>query len=92
MACAWGGVAGYGTAMVLSYVIGQRKYPINYHVSRIFLYVCATAALYCVMQFGTSSLPALPQMGINTVLIILYLALVVKLDLPLSSILKRRRR
>ena len=92
MACAWGGVAGYGTAMVLSYVIGQRKYPINYHVSRIFLYVCATAALYCVMQFGTYSLSALPQMGINTVLIILYLALVVKLDLPLSSILKRRRR
>lgn len=92
MACAWGGVAGYGTAMVLSYVIGQRKYPINYHVSRIFLYVCATAVLYCVMQFGTSSLSALPQMGVNTVLIILYLALVVKLDLPLSSILKRRRR
>ena len=92
MACAWGGVAGYGTAMVLSYVIGQRKYPINYHVSRIFLYVCATAALYCVMQFGTSSLSALPQMGVNTVLIILYLALVVKLDLPLSSILRRRRR
>ena len=24
-ACAWGGVAGYGTAMVLSYIIGQRK-------------------------------------------------------------------
>ena len=27
-ACAWGGVAGYGTAMLLSYFVGQRNNPI----------------------------------------------------------------
>ena len=31
-ACAWGGVAGYGTAMVLSYIVGQKKNPIPYSI------------------------------------------------------------
>ena len=35
MACAWGGFAGYGTAMLLSYFIGQRKYPIKYDMRAI---------------------------------------------------------
>ena len=29
IACAWAGCAGYGTAMLLSYFVGQKKYPIN---------------------------------------------------------------
>ena len=30
MACAWGGFAGYGVAMLMSYIVGQKYYPINY--------------------------------------------------------------
>lgn len=82
MACAWGGVAGYGTAMLLSYIIGQKKYPINYEVGRIALYVVATALLYSVMALFTSDLSVVPQLAVNTILIIVYLAMVAKLDIP----------
>ena len=32
MACAWGGLAGYGTCVLLSYFIGQRHYHVPYPV------------------------------------------------------------
>ena len=46
IACAWGGVAGYGTAMVVSYLLGQHYMPINYPIKDIALYVALTAVLY----------------------------------------------
>ena len=50
MACAWGGVAGYGTAMLLSYFVGQRINPIPYPIGSIALYVIIAAAFYLVMS------------------------------------------
>ena len=35
MACAWGGLAGYGTCVLLSYFIGQRHYRVPYPVASI---------------------------------------------------------
>ncbi len=49
MACAWGGVAGYGTAMLLSYVVGQRYYPIAYPLRNIALHTGIAAALFAAM-------------------------------------------
>lgn len=46
MACAWGGVAGYGTAMVVSYFMGQHFAPIDYNLKDIALYTALTAVLY----------------------------------------------
>ena len=45
-ACAWGGFAGYGIAMLLSYFIGQRKYPIHYDLRGIGLAVLVAAGAY----------------------------------------------
>ena len=50
MACAWGGVAGYGTAMVLSYLVGQKHYPISYPLRDITLYVVVSAILFAAMM------------------------------------------
>ena len=50
MACAWGGVAGYGTAMVLSYLVGQKYYPISYPLRDITLYVVVSAILFAAMM------------------------------------------
>jgi O-antigen/teichoic acid export membrane protein len=50
MACAWGGVAGYGTAMVLSYLVGQKYYPISYPMRDITLYVIVSAILFAAMM------------------------------------------
>lgn len=48
MACAWAGFAGYGTAMLLSYFVGQKRYPIPYDLRAIGYYVVIAAVLYGV--------------------------------------------
>ena len=85
-ACAWGGVAGYGTAMVLSYIIGQQKNPIPYPMKDIATYVIATIVLFAAMKAVPGSWPTVLTLAVNTTLIILFLALIVKKDVPLSSI------
>ena len=85
-ACAWGGVAGYGTAMVLSYVIGQQKNPIPYPMKDIATYVVVTIVLFAAMKAVPGSWPTILTLAVNTTLIILFLALIVKKDVPLSSL------
>ena len=85
-ACAWGGVAGYGTAMVLSYIIGQQKNPIPYPMKDIATYVVVTIVLFAAMKAVPGSWPTILTLAVNTTLIILFLALIVKKDVPLSSL------
>ena len=89
MACAWGGFAGYGTAMLLSYFVGQKHYPINYPVKDIMLYVAVAAVPFLVMHYSSRLLPAWGAVGANTVLLALFAALIVKRDFPLGQILKK---
>lgn len=86
MACAWGGVAGYGTAMTLSYIVGQIKYPINYNVRHLLYYVCITGMLYEGMVLLADVLPVWAQLLCNTAIIMAYVAVVISQDLPLSSL------
>ena len=85
-ACAWGGVAGYGTAMVLSYVIGQKKNPIPYPMKDIVIYVVITAVFTALIIGSADYLPSWAQLVWNTVLIIFFLTYIVRKDLPLSSL------
>ena len=50
MACAWGGFAGYGVCMVLSYFVGQKKAPIPYDLKSAFLYFAVAVALFFVQK------------------------------------------
>ena len=43
MACAWGGFAGYGVAMLLSYFVGQKYYPIDYPIKDMLIYTLLAA-------------------------------------------------
>ena len=85
-ACAWGGVAGYGTAMVLSYIVGQIKNPIPYPMKDIVFYVIQTFAAFCVMYWAQENLPAWASLTLSTLLIIGFLGTVIKRDLPLKNI------
>ena len=75
-ACAWGGVAGYGTAMVLSYIVGQIKNPIPYPMKDIVFYVIQTFAAFCVMYWAQENLPAWASLTLSTLLIIGFLGTV----------------
>lgn len=93
MACAWGGVAGYGTAMLLSYVVGQKKYPIRYDIRGIMEYIIITAGMYLAMEYidSSESLHRMEwgtalQLVADTCMIVIYLVIVVRKDVPLSSL------
>lgn len=60
-ACAWGGLAGYGTAMVLSWLIGQKKYPIKYDMKSIGLFAVLTALIFAGYR-------GLEKLGLSAVL------------------------
>ena len=86
MACAWAGFAGYGVAMLLSYIVGQKKYPIKYPLKDIALYVVIALAIFAVMTFANSHLSLIPVLAVNTALILAFCAVIVKRDFPLSSL------
>ena len=86
MACAWGGVAGYGTATLLSYFVGQRLYPIDYPLRSMGVYVLLTAFFYGLMCCVPADWPFLARLGVNTVLIGLFVAHMVHYDFPLSGL------
>ena len=85
-ACAWGGVAGYGTAMVLSYIVGQIKNPIPYPMKDIVFYVIKTFAAFCVMYWAQDNLPEWASLTVCTLLILAFIGNIIKCDLPLSSL------
>ena len=98
MACAWGGFAGYGTCMVLSYFVGQKKAPIPYDLKSAFLYF----ALAMVLFFAQQYIPVVSTtwtLVINTGLLLFFFAFICWMEKDLvkgvmgfvkSKILKRK--
>jgi O-antigen/teichoic acid export membrane protein len=85
-ACAWGGLAGYGTSMILSYLVGQKKNPIPYPMSAIAIYFIAAMTLFGIMKWGERNLPAWASFIWNNVMIASFVFRIIKSDLPLSSL------
>lgn len=70
MACAWGGFAGYGTAMLMSYAIGQKRFPVRYDLKGMLKFVATAAAMYAayaLLPFGD-----IWKMATGTALLALY--------------------
>ena len=72
-ACAWGGFAGYGIAMLISYFLGQKKYPIPYDLKAIGKFVLVAGAMFAIYWFWLRTLPAWLQMSVGTLLLGLYI-------------------
>ena len=85
-ACAWGGVAGYGTAMVLSYIVGQIKNPIPYPMKSMGVYVLLTALFFALMQYVPAEWPVLLRLAVNTALICAFVGHILYHDMPLRSL------
>lgn len=76
MACAWGGFAGYGTAMLLSYIVGQRLYPIPYPLRSLAGYTAIAGAFYGAMTLVPSEWPMWQYLAISTLLILAFAAII----------------
>lgn len=85
IACAWAGFAGYATAMILSYIVGQKKYPINYDLRRIGSYALLAIILYIPAMYIPIENMFL-RLAFRTLLLCLFVAYIIKKDFPLNQI------
>jgi len=85
MACAWSGFAGYAVAMLLSYFVGQKYYPINYPLKSIFTYTLLTIVLYALGELVPINSVVL-RLIFRTFLLFVFIAYMVKHDVALSEI------
>ena len=75
MACAWGGFAGYGSAMVFSYFVGQKKYPIRYDMRSMGVFAALTGVIWLAYDaLGRTGLGPWPLMGLGTLMLLAYCA------------------
>ena len=86
MACAWAGFAGYATAMTLSYIIGQKKYPIAYPLGSMAIYVAITVLFYTVMTYANNHFSTGWALLCNTIVLLLFVAHIIRWDFPLQSL------
>jgi O-antigen/teichoic acid export membrane protein len=86
MACAWAGFIAYGVSMLLSYFIGQHYYPIRYPLRDMGIYTLAAALLFAAMTYGRQMLPLWTSLVLNTVLILAFIAIIIRRDLPLHTL------
>lgn len=77
MACAWGGFAGYGTAMLLSYILGQKYYPIRYEMGRMLLFVVCTLVYFAIYRFALSRFGEIKAMVIGTLILFGYVYMII---------------
>lgn len=71
--------------MLLSYFVGQKKYPIRYDLKAIGGYVLLAAVLYVAAEYVPIDNIWL-RLAYRTVLLLVFVAYVVKKDLPLRHI------
>ena len=71
-ACAWGGFAGYGVAMLMSWFIGQKKYPIAYDLKRIGAFTGLGASLWIISMFVLKDVGDIWKMVVETLFLGLY--------------------
>ena len=86
MACAWAGFAAYGVSMVISYFAGQKYYPINYPLKSIAFYFVLTGVFFVLMSQANAHLPLWAALVVNTLLLMVFLAVIIKRDMPLKSL------
>lgn len=85
MACAWAGFAGYAVAMLLSYFVGQKYYPINYPLKSIFAYTLLTIVLYALGELVPIN-SVVFRLIFRTFLLFVFITYMIKHDVALSEI------
>ena len=85
VASAWASVAGYGVITLLSYVIGQRKYPVSYPLGAMGMYLILAALLFGV-AYGVHIENTLLRLVFRSLLLLVFVGYIIRKDLPLKSI------
>jgi O-antigen/teichoic acid export membrane protein len=81
MACAWATFFCYGTMMVVSYVWGQKAYPVPYPWKKLIAYIIISVLIYLayrgieLFDFNTWI-----NMGLAVILLFLFIAFIVRIE------------
>ena len=86
MACAWGGFAGYGSAMILSYIVGQKLNPIPYPLRSMACYLLLAGVLFILIELIPNDWSVLSQLALGTILVGVYAIYTIRTDMPLRNI------
>ena len=85
VASAWASVAGYGTITLVSYLIGQKKYPVDYPLKDMAVYLGLATVLFIIAYEVPIGHLAL-RLAFRTLLLGVFLAYILHKDLPLRTI------
>lgn len=85
MACAWAAFVCYFSMMIISWIVGQRYYPIRYNLKRISRYFLLALGLFLISQYLTIE-NIYGRLGFRTLLLGIYLLYLFRTDLPLREI------
>lgn len=81
MACAWATLTCYGMMMVVSYVWGQKEFPIPYAWKKLVAYIVIVILLYFIHRlFMRLDLNIWFNHGFATVLLLAFLAFILKIE------------
>ncbi len=85
MACAWASFASNLLMMLLSYFIGQKKYPIAYNLRSAFFYGSLALVCYVVGTFPEIE-PMTLRLSYRGLILLIFIGIIIKKDIPLSEI------
>lgn len=79
-ACAWATLAAYGTMMIVSYILGQKHFPVKYNIRAIMVYVLLALGFYTLSFTYQSIDSASIKLVLNNLLVLLFAWLFYKLE------------
>lgn len=81
IACAWATLGAYGSMMVLSYILGQKFFPVRYNLRALMVYTAITAVLFFVSKLFSSVDSFVLRIALNNLLVLLFVWIVYKLEI-----------
>ncbi len=85
MASAWATMIVYAFQMIVSYILGQKYYPIKYNLRKFFLYLFTAIGLFFLVRTLEFETGSIAQIVVNNSLILLYLGLIWFIEKPLKK-------
>lgn len=84
---AWASVAGFGLIVLISYLVGQKKFPIPYNLKQMGAYALLTLILFACSQLTAHFIHyTAVRIIFNTLLLLPFIVYLVRHDMPLQEI------
>lgn len=80
MACAWATLAAYATMMIISYILGQKHFPIKYNLRAMLVFLVLALGFYIISLTYSSMENIVLKVILNNLFVILFAWLFYKLE------------